>query len=194
MPRLLIVIASTRPGRIGLPIGTWFADHARAHGGFGVTVADLAELALPFLDEPGHPRLADYRQDHTRQWSALVDDADAVVFVTPEYNHGYTAPLKNALDFLHREWAHKAAGLVSYGGVSAGLRAATAIKPVLAALGMTVVPAAVSIPFAAQLVGDDGTLAAGDTLTAAADAMLDALLRVDTALRPLRERQPVVAA
>ena len=104
MPRLLVVIASTRPGRAGRAIGDWFAEAARAHNGFEVDVADLAELDLPFHDEPAHPRLGQYEHDHTRRWSEQVAAADAVVFVMPEYNYSFSAPLKNAFDYLHNEW------------------------------------------------------------------------------------------
>jgi NAD(P)H-dependent FMN reductase len=88
MPNLMIIIASTRPGRIGLPVGRWFEQRARDHGGLEVTVADLAEWGLPFLDEPNHPRLQRYTRQHTIRWSAAVEAADAFVFVMPEYNHG----------------------------------------------------------------------------------------------------------
>src|SRR4051812_1667157 len=87
MPRLLIVIASTRPGRAGKPIGDWFTGVAREHGGFDVDVAALAELNLPFHDESAHPRTGNYTHDHTKAWSAQVAAADAVVFVMPEYNY-----------------------------------------------------------------------------------------------------------
>ncbi|HZZ96267.1 MAG TPA: NAD(P)H-dependent oxidoreductase, partial [Jatrophihabitantaceae bacterium] len=113
MPRLLIVTASTRPGRIGPAISRWFEQVAREHGGFEVEVADLAELNLPFLDEANHPRLGRYDHEHTKRWSAIVDRADAVVFVMPEYNYSFSAPLKNAFDFLHREWRYKPVGFVS---------------------------------------------------------------------------------
>ena len=103
MPNLLIIIASTRPGRAGLPVARWFEPIARAHGAFDVAVADLAEWNLPFLDEPNHPKLRRYTKEHTRRWSAEVDAADAFVFVMPEYNHGFNAPLKNAIDFIHQE-------------------------------------------------------------------------------------------
>jgi len=99
MPRLTIVIASTRPGRAGRPIAEWFADRARTHGAFDVHVADLAEIALPLLDEPHHPRLRRYEHQHTKDWSATVEASDAFVFVTAEYNHGYPAALKNAVDY-----------------------------------------------------------------------------------------------
>ena len=156
-PSLLIVIASTRPGRVGLPVGRWFEERARAHGGFRVTVVDLAALGLPLLDEPNHPRLRKYTQPHTRAWSQLVDGADAFAFVMPEYNYSFTAPLKNALDYLHQEWQYKAVGLVSYGGVSAGTRAAAALRAPLGALKMFPLAEAVSIPFVGRLI-DDGVL------------------------------------
>ena len=129
MTNLLIIIASTRPGRVGLPVARWFEQHARAHGGLEVNVADLAEWNLPFLDEPNHPRLGRYTKDHTKRWSAEVDAADAFAFVMPEYNHAFNAPLKNAIDFLFAEWRHKPAGFVSYGGVAGGMRAVQQLKP-----------------------------------------------------------------
>jgi NAD(P)H-dependent FMN reductase len=112
--------------------------------------------------------------------------ADAFVFVVPEYNHSFPASVKNALDYLSSEWADKPAGLVSYGGVSAGLRAATALKPVLAALRMVPVVEAVSIPFVTQFLTDDDDFVPNAELEAGGKAMLDELLRVTAALRPLR--------
>jgi NAD(P)H-dependent FMN reductase len=186
MPSLLIIIASTRPGRVGLPVGRWFDARARAHGAFDVDLVDLLELDLPFLDEPHHPRLRKYTRAHTKEWSARVQAAEAFAFVMPEYNHGFTAPLKNAVDFLHEEWRYKPVGLVSYGGVAAGTRAAQMLKPVLVGLRMTPVFEAVSIPFVAQFIAD-GVLEPNETMDQAADAMLSELARVSEALGPLRE-------
>jgi len=182
----MIIIASTRPGRVGLPVAEWFIDRARSHGGFEIDVVDLAELGLPFMDEPNHPRLRRYEHQHTKDWSARVDAADAFVFVTPEYNHGFTAPLKNAIDFLHQEWERKPVGFVSYGGVAAGTRAMQMLKPVVAALHMTPLVEAVNIPFVHQFVDDDGALAANEIMEQAAVTMLDELVRVSAALAPLR--------
>jgi NAD(P)H-dependent FMN reductase len=182
----MIVIASTRPGRVGLPVAQWFAREAEAHGGFALDVADLAEIRLPFMDEPHHPRLRRYTHAHTKQWSARVDAADAFVFVMPEYNYGYSAPLKNALDYLHQEWQYKPVGFVSYGGIAAGTRAQQLLKPVLSALRLTPAGEAVLIPFVAKRIGDDGSFQADDTLRASARAMLDELLRLHGALAPLR--------
>src|SRR5690349_89931 len=185
-PRLQIIIASTRPGRVGLPVAEWFTGRARAHGGFALDPVDLAELALPFMDEPNHPRLRRYEHQHTKDWSARVEAADAFVFVTPEYNHSYNAVLKNAIDFLHNEWAYKPVGFASYGGIAAGTRALQALKPVVAALRMTPVVEAVHIPFVGQFVDEDEVFRPNEVLDQAADAMLVELSRVEAALRSLR--------
>jgi NAD(P)H-dependent FMN reductase len=186
-PRLQVIVASTRPTRVGLAVGEWFRAQAQEHGAFDLDWVDLAELGLPFMDEPRHPRLRDYEHDHTRGWSERVDAADAFAMVFPEYNHGFNAPLKNAIDFLHHEWAHKPVGLVSYGGVSAGTRAAQMLKQVLLAQRMVPLTTAVSIPFVAQFVGEDGVLEANDTMQAAARDVLDDLVEHDRALRPMRD-------
>jgi NAD(P)H-dependent FMN reductase len=185
-PKLMIVIASTRPGRIGLPVGEWIDAHAREHGGFDVDLADLAEIDLPFMDEPKHPRLREYTHQHTKDWSARVEAADAFVFVHPEYNYGLNAPLKNALDYLNAEWKYKPLGLVSYGGVSAGTRAAQMIKQVVTTLGMFPIFEAVSIPFVAEFVGEGGAIVPNQVMEKAAGAMLDELLRVSAAFAQLR--------
>jgi NAD(P)H-dependent FMN reductase len=193
MTTLQIIIASTRPGRVGLPIAEWVRDAAVKHGGFGdVELVDLAERNLPFMDEPNHPRLRRYEHAHTREWSATIDRADAFVVVTPEYNHGFPAPLKNALDYLHQEWAHKPVGLVSYGGIAAGTRAAQMLKPVLTALKMTPLNEAVQLPFVTRLIDDDGALRPDEPTEAAATAMFDELLRWADALAPLRNQASAV--
>jgi NAD(P)H-dependent FMN reductase len=184
-PKLDIIVVSTRPGRAGLPVAQWFRGQALAHDGFDVEWVDLAEWNLPFMNEPHHPRLRQYTHDHTRRWSALIDAADAFVLVMPEYNHGFTAPLKNAIDYLVHEWTYKPVGFVTYGGVAAGTRAQQLIKPVLVGLKMTPVVEAVNIPFVAQLI-KDGQLEPTESLTRAAHTMLTELERYEEALRPLR--------
>jgi NAD(P)H-dependent FMN reductase len=185
-PRLLIIIASTRPGRVGLPVGQWVTEQARKHGGFEVDVADLAEIDLPLMDEPNHPRLRQYTREHTKAWSRRVDAADAFVFVMPEYNHGYTAPLKNAIDYLVQEWQYKPVGLVSYGGISGGLRAVQSLKPILSGLKMVPLPEAVPIPWVSSQIDDEGRFDAIEQNDEAARSMFDELGRWVTALRPLR--------
>lgn len=192
-PNLMIITASTRPGRVGAPVTEWFVQRAEAFHAFNIDVVDLAEVNLPFMDEPKHPRLRQYTQQHTKDWSARVERADAFVFVMPEYNYGFNAPLKNAIDYLNLEWQYKPVGFVSYGGVSAGTRAVQMIKQVVTALKMFPVNEAVSIPFVAQLLDEHGTLRANEVMDAAASAMLAEVQRVTAALAPLRERELVTA-
>jgi NAD(P)H-dependent FMN reductase len=132
----MIVVGSVRPGRVGLPIAEWVNREAAKTGKFEVDFVDLAELALPFMDEPKHPILRDYTKQHTIDWSARVDAADAFIFVTPEYNYSFSPALKNAIDFLNKEWWRKPLGFVSYGGVSGGTRGVAAIMPITSALGL----------------------------------------------------------
>jgi NAD(P)H-dependent FMN reductase len=174
-------------------IANWFRDRALANGEFEVRVADLAEINLLFMDEPNHPRFRQYMHQHTQDWSAMVDSADAFVFVMPEYNYGFNAPLKNAIDYLHQEWQYKPVGFVSYGGVSGGTRAVQMIKQVLTTLKLFPLSEAVSIPFFSQFIDDEGQLQSNDVMETAAIAMLDELYKMATALQPLRERELVTA-
>jgi len=183
-PVLQVVIASTRPGRIGPAFARWFVARAEQHGAFDVEVVDLAEVALPFMDEPHHPRLARYEHEHTKAWSATVARGDAFVFVMPEYNHGFTAVLKNALDYLHNEWADKPRGFLSYGGVAAGTRSVQQLKQVVTALRMVPVVEAVNVPFAAQFLDDDREVRPNDVMNTSADAMITELARMTARLRP----------
>lgn len=186
MPHLLIVTASTRPGRVGPAIAGWFADIARAHGGFDLEVVDLAELNLPLHDEPAHPRLGQYEHEHTKAWSATVSRADAVVFVMPEYNYSFSAPLKNAFDYLHNEWKYKPVGFVSYGGVSGGLRAVQQFKQVVTTLTMLPVPVQVAVQNVAQFL-QNGRFEPDPAAEGAAKSMLDELAHVAPALATLRQ-------
>lgn len=184
-PALLVLTASTRPVRRGAAVASWVAGVAQEHGAFDVRPVDLAELDLPFLDEPEEPSERRYVHEHTRRWSAVVEAADAVLIVTPEYNHGYPASLKNALDFLYHEWRAKPVALVSYGGVAAGQRSVAQIKPVLLALGMIPV-----LPYVALRTRDvfdaDGAFTPGRGLPGQVRGVLDDLARTERATRALR--------
>ena len=182
-PVLRIVIGSTRPGRVGPAVGEWITRRAVEHGGFDVQVTDLADLNLPFLDEPEHPRLQNYTNQHTKEWSELVGASDAFVFVIPEYNHSFNAATKNALDYLNAEWADKAIALVSYGGVAAGTRAVQALKPVLISLKMLPLNEGVNIPFVREHIDSEGRFKPTEIEEASARIMLDELARVTRILR-----------
>jgi len=184
MTRIMIIVGSVRPGRIGLPIAQWARERVEA-AGHEVDFADLAEIALPFLDEPAHPAKKQYTQPHTIAWSERVDAAEAVILVTPEYNHSYSPALKNALDFLFREWSRKPVAFVSYGGVSGGLRGVTALEPVLLALGMVRSTADVIIPGASRQI-EDGVLAHDESRERAMQAVIDDLASLAGPLAALR--------
>jgi NAD(P)H-dependent FMN reductase len=185
---LLVIIGSTRPGRVGPAVADWIIERARARDDFEVRVADLAEQNLPIFDEPKHPRFGEYTHQHTKDWSALVAASDAFVFVIPEYNYGINAATKNAIDYLNKEWANKAAGIVSYGGVAAGTRAAQMLKQVFSALRLVPVVDSVNIPFVREFLDDDGRLKPNEIMETAATAMLDELVRMTAAFQPLRDR------
>ncbi|SHN34730.1 NADPH-dependent FMN reductase [Cryptosporangium aurantiacum] len=186
MSRLQIIVASTRPGRVGLPIGQWVEAVAEKHGGFDeIDLSDLGAIDLPLMDEPHHPRLRQYTQQHTKDWAARVDAADAFVFVLAEYNHSYTAGVKNAIDYLNSEWGYKPAGLVTYGGVSGGLRAGQALKPVLQLLKVVPLAEQVTIPFVQQFL-TDGAFVPNELIETSATTMLDELGRWAQALHTLR--------
>jgi NAD(P)H-dependent FMN reductase len=186
MRKLSVVIGSTRPGRVGLPVGQWFFELAKAHGKFQVELVDLKERNLPLLDEPKHPRLGEYEHEHTKAWSALVKASDAFVFVTPEYNFSAPPSLLNAFDYLFHEWAYKAAGFVSYGGQSGGIRAVQMLKQPLIAMKLVGIPESVAIPFVAQHLAD-GVFKGSESFEKSATTMLDELARWTEALSTLRQ-------
>jgi len=181
----MIVVGSVRPGRIGLPIAEWVRSVVEGNTDLEVDFADLAEVALPLMDEPNHPRLRQYTKSHTLAWSERVDAADAFIFVTPEYNHSFSPALKNALDYLNAEWWRKPVGFVSYGGVSAGSRGVAQLAPTLGVLGLVKTGANVEIPFAATQLRD-GVFVADEKQTAILGHLLGELGRLAEALRPLR--------
>jgi NAD(P)H-dependent FMN reductase len=186
-PVLQIIIASTRPGRVGPSVASWIHERAVAHGGFDVELVDLAEVNLPMFDEPKHPRFGQYVHQHTKDWSATIKRADAFIFVVPEYNYGFNAAIKNAIDYLNAEWQHKPVGFVSYGGVAAGTRAVQMLKQVITTLKMVPMFDAVNIPFVQQFLDEDRKLQPNDIMETAAAAMLDELVRWTASLRNLRE-------
>ena len=181
----MIVVGSVRPGRVGLPVANWVRSVVEADGRFEIDFVDLAELALPFMDEPAHPSKRAYTKPHTIAWSERVDAADAFLFVSPEYNHSYSPALKNAIDFLNYEWWRKPVGFISYGGVSGGSRGVAALEAVLTTIGLVKTGATVEINFIGSRV-KEGEFAPNEKESAIIAHVLDELEAMDTALRPLR--------
>ena len=153
-PTLQVIVASTRPKRVGPAVADYLVRRIGERGGFEIELLDLAEIDLPLLDEPHHPRLGRYEHAHTKAWSATISRGDAYLIVMPEYNHSFNAALKNALDYLSAEWVGKPVALASYGGISGGTRAAAALTEVLITLGLIVSRAAVAIPMVQTHITD----------------------------------------
>jgi NAD(P)H-dependent FMN reductase len=133
MIRLAIIIGSTRPERKADAVGRWVHEIAKKRNDAEVELLDIQDFNLPLLDEPVPPSMGQYSQPHTKAWAAKIDSFDAFVFVTPEYNHGTSAALKNAIDFLYKEWNNKAAGFVGYGSAG-GVRAVEHLRLVMGEL------------------------------------------------------------
>jgi NAD(P)H-dependent FMN reductase len=144
MIKVAIIIGSTRPGRVGESVARWVYDLARQRGDAVFELVDIKAFNLPLLDEPVPPSQGQYSQPHTKVWAAKIETFDAFVFVTPEYNHGISGALKNAIDFLYREWNNKAAGFVGYGSAG-GTRAVESLRLVMAELQVADVRAQVAL-------------------------------------------------
>ena len=186
-PRLHTLIASTRPTRVGPGIARWFHAFASKHGKFDAHLVDLADFDLPILDEPEHPSRRHYHHEHTKRWSASVNEADAFVFVTPEYNYGPPPSLLNALDYLFWEWQYKAVGLAGYGGISGGGRSTQAIKPTIVSLKMMPIPETVWLPNVFQQI-KDGVFTPNAFNEQGATALLNELIKWTEALAALRDQ------
>jgi NAD(P)H-dependent FMN reductase len=142
MTKIGIIIGSTRPGRKADAVARYVFDIARKRGDAEYELVDIAEYNLPHLDEPIPPAAGKYSKPHTHAWAAKIDSFDGFVFVTPEYNHSTSGALKNAIDFLFKEWNNKAAGFASYGSAG-GARAVEHLRLVMAELMVATVRAQV---------------------------------------------------
>lgn len=182
--KLAIILGSTRPGRNGEAVAHWVHEIARQRNDAEVELVDIKDFNLPLLDEPVPPSMGQYSKPHTRTWAAKIDSFDAYVFVTPEYNHGISGALKNAIDFLYREWNNKAAGFVSYGSAS-GVRAVEQLRLVMAELQVADVRAQVML----SLFTDFENFSAfkpAQRHEASVNDMLDQVIAWGGALKPLR--------
>lgn len=131
MLKLAIIVGSTRPGRVGISVAQWAYELAKKRTDAEFELVDIENFNLPLLDEPVPPSQGKYSQPHTKAWAAKIGSFDGYVFVTPEYNHGPSGALKNAIDFLFAEWNNKAAGFVGYGSAG-GVRAVEHLRLVMA--------------------------------------------------------------
>lgn len=186
---LKIIIGSTRPGRVGPTIAKWVEQSALSHGTFDVELVDLAELNLPFIDEAAHPAAQAYEHEHSKAWSRIVGGADAFIFVTPEYNYFAPASVVNAIQTVLREWGYKTAGIVSYGGISGGLRSAQELRQLLGNVNVHALPQVVPVPMFSQFIGEDGIFRGNDVMNQGLTTQLDELQKWALALKTLRVEQ-----
>lgn len=184
--KLNIIIGSTRPGRVGPVIAQWVSEAAIEHGVFDVELVDLADFGLPLLDEAAHPMAQQYVNEPTKRWSASVASADAFLFVTPEYDYFAPAALVNAVQALVLEWFYKPAGVVSYGGISGGLRSAQVLRQLLSNVNMHAHPQVVPVPNFPQFIGEDGVFRPNEPMRDGLKGLLDELLKWAEALKTLR--------
>ena len=144
MLKVAIILGSTRPGRNGEAVSQWIYDLAKNREDADFELIDIVDYNLPLLDEPIPPLMGQYTKDHTKRWAAKINSFDAFVFVTAEYNHGIPGALKNAIDFLFKEWNNKVAGFVSYGSAG-GVRAVEQLRLVMAEVKVATVRAQVQL-------------------------------------------------
>ncbi|MER8071548.1 NAD(P)H-dependent oxidoreductase [Streptomyces sp. NPDC094034] len=188
--RLVIIIGSTREGRLGPTVGHWFAGLAAGHGSTEVDLIDLADTELPAV----HPDWGTEPTPALAELSARLGAADAFVVVTPEYNHSFPAILKHFIDLHREEWQAKPVGFVSYGGVGGGLRSVEQLRLVFAELHSTTVRETVSFhKVTSDVFAPDGTAHDPEGATGAAKAMLDQLDWWARALRTARAEHPYSA-
>jgi NAD(P)H-dependent FMN reductase len=187
MLRIAIIIGSTRPGRKAEAVGKWVYEIAQKRSHAEFELVDIKDFNLPLLDEPMPPIMGQYTQHHTKTWSAKIASFDAYVFVTPEYNHGTSGALKNAIDFLFAEWNNKAAGFVSYGGAG-GARAVEQLRLVMAEVQIATVRNQVLLSMFTDFE-NFSVFKPAPQHEKSVNAMLDQVIAWGSALKALRKKQ-----
>src|SRR6266566_5981371 len=186
MLKIAIIIGSTRPNRNGEAVAKWVYDVAKKRSDAEFDLVDIKDFNLPLLDEPMPPIMGQYSKTHTKTWAAKIGSFDAYVFVTPEYNHGTSGALKNAIDFLFAEWTNKAAGFVSYGG-GGGARAVEQLRLVLAEVQIATVRNQVLLSMFTDF--ENYSVFKPDSRHEnSVNAMIDQVIAWGGALKALRER------
>jgi NAD(P)H-dependent FMN reductase len=188
MNRIGIILGSTRPGRNGEAVAKWVYEIAQKRSDAKFELVDVKDFNLPLLDEPMPPSLGQYSKEHTKAWAAKIDSFDAYVFVTPEYNHGISGALKNAIDFLFKEWNNKAAGFVGYGGAG-GVRAVEHLRLVMAEVQVATVRNQVALSLFTDFENYSKFKPAAHQ-EKSVNQMLDQLIAWSGAMKSLRVKAP----
>lgn len=190
MLKIAIIIGSTRPERNGEAVARWVYEIANKRTDTQFELIDIRDFNLPLLDEPIPPSMGEYSREHTRAWAAKIEPFDAFVFVTPEYNHGTSGALKNALDFIYKEWNNKAAGFVSYGSIG-GARAVEQLRLIMAELQIADVRSQVMFRLSTDFENSK-TFKPAAFQEKSVNSMLDQLISWGKALKTLRKNEPTV--
>lgn len=190
MLRIGIILGSTRPGRNGEAVAKWVHGIASKRTDAAYELIDLLDFNLPLLDEPIPPSQGKYSKEHTKKWSEKVSSLDAFVFVTPEYNHSTSGALKNAIDFVYKEWNNKAAGFVSYGSVG-GTRAVEHLRLIMAELQIADVREQVALTLATDFE-NYSVFKPAPHHEKKINALLDQLLAWGQAMKEVRDRKSEV--
>ena len=191
MVTISVIVGSTRQGRFAEKPAQWILQHLEKRGGIEARLLDLRDFSMPFFDQavpPATPGRAPYENEAVKRWTAAIAASDGFVFVTPEYNYGPSAVLKNALDWVYPEWNRKAAAFVSYGSAM-GARSVQQLRDAAIELQMAAVRSSVQVPVAtlwAHFKGGDVNTGLAE-LGTQADRMIDDLLWWTMALKTARE-------
>lgn len=184
MTRIGIIVGSTRPGRKAEAVAQWAYGLATQRTDADYEIVDIADYDLPLLDEPYPAMMAQYSQDHTKRWAEKIASLDGFLIVTPEYNHSTPGALKNAIDYLNREWANKAVGFVSY-GTAGGVRAVEHLRLIAGELNLADVREQVAFSLFTDFE-EMQTFTPGDHHAPTLAATLDQVVAWSNALAPLR--------
>jgi len=184
MIKVGIIVGSTRPGRKAAAVAEWVHNLLKSRNDAAFEIVDIDDYKLPLLDEPVPPMMRHYSNPHTKRWSEKIDSLDAYIFVTPEYNHGTSGALKNAIDFLYHEWNNKAAGFVGYGGAG-GVRAVENLRLVMGEIKIADVRAQVALSMRTDFENFT-TFKPNEQHDKAVHLMADEVIAWGTALKTLR--------
>lgn len=187
MLKIGIIVGSTRPGRKADAVARWVHEIATRRNDALYEIVDIQDFHLPLLDEPMPPSLGHYKQSHTKAWAERIAGFDGYVFVTPEYNHGTSGALKNAIDYLYAEWNNKEAGFVGYGGAG-GTRAVESLRLVMGELQVADVRGQVALSLFTDFENFT-VFRPGPRQEKAVNAMLDQVVAWSGALGTLRARR-----
>ena len=184
MLNIAIIPGTSRPQALNPQIVNWVEQQLASNDDVRAEVVDFGSFDLPLLDEVIPAGAKMYANDHTKAWGAKLEEFDALIFVTPEYNHSISGSLKNALDFVATEFNHKVAGIVNY-GADKGVRAAEHLRHILANYKLAVVRDQASFSIFTDVA--DGTFAPTEVSTAPFASMVDDIVAWGEALKSVRE-------